>query len=103
MQPEAAARREAVERASGRVAAARAAQAARGGRARAREREGGRSGRATGRAGRAQLDLFDGGPPIAEENVCLGLLRAVDVDRLTPLEALALVDKLKRLAAPPAT
>jgi DNA mismatch repair protein MutS len=55
--------------------------------------------RARSRAGRAQLDLFGeaaGGatPP----NPALETLRAVDVDRLTPLDALQLVASLKRMA-----
>jgi DNA mismatch repair protein MutS len=51
-------------------------------------------------AGRTQLDLFGGtGAPslAAEEHAAIALLRAVDVDRLTPLEALQLVDKLKKM------
>jgi DNA mismatch repair protein MutS len=46
-----------------------------------------------------QLDLF--GVPAAldpKSREALDLLRAVDVDRLTPLEALQLVDKLRKLA-----
>jgi DNA mismatch repair protein MutS len=57
--------------------------------------------RARSRAGRSQLDLFDGGaaPAPAPPHAALETLRAVDVDRLTPLEALQLVASLKRLAS----
>ena len=48
------------------------------------------------KAGRAQLALFGGGT--APEHPAVGLLRAIDVDRLTPLEALQLVDKLKKMS-----
>jgi DNA mismatch repair protein MutS len=59
--------------------------------------------RAKGAAGRAQLDLFGGTPQEPpEEHVAVGLLRALDVDRLTPLEALQLLDKLKKMCAPEA-
>ncbi|MEO6418046.1 MAG: DNA mismatch repair protein MutS [Polyangiaceae bacterium] len=54
------------------------------------------------RSGRAQLDLFGGGGEAPEEvskHAALELLRAVDVDRLTPLEALTLVASLKKLAS----
>ena len=49
------------------------------------------------RAGRAQLDLFGGGASaeVAKEHPALDTLRAVDVDRLTPLEALQLIASLK--------
>ncbi len=59
--------------------------------------------RARSGAGRAQLDLFDGGGgPIKDEpHPALETLRAVDVDRLTPLEALQLVANLKRMATEP--
>jgi DNA mismatch repair protein MutS len=52
------------------------------------------------RAGRAQLDLFGGGEPPAPAppNPALETLKAVDVDRLTPLEALQLVANLQRMA-----
>jgi len=58
------------------------------------------------RAGRTQLDLFGGaapeGPP--EEHAALQTLRNVDVDRLTPLEALQLIATLKQtLGAKPTT
>lgn len=57
--------------------------------------------RARGRNGKAQLDLF--GPPpeevvAAESHPALETLKAVEVDRLTPLEALQLVATLKKLA-----
>ncbi len=57
--------------------------------------------RARSRAGRSQLDLFDGGAAAAPAppHPALETLRAVDVDRLTPLEALQLVASLKRLAS----
>jgi DNA mismatch repair protein MutS len=58
--------------------------------------------RARSSAGRAQLDLFGGGPPPSPEpavpHPALETLRAVDVDRLTPLEALQLVASLKKMA-----
>jgi DNA mismatch repair protein MutS len=55
--------------------------------------------RARTRAGRSQLGLFDGGPGEAPPNPALETLRAVDVDRLTPLDALQLVATLKKLAS----
>jgi len=53
------------------------------------------------KAGRAQLDLFGGGaPPEAPApSPVVEALRAVDVDRLTPIEALQLVAQLKKLAS----
>jgi DNA mismatch repair protein MutS len=54
--------------------------------------------RGKSRAGRPQLDLFGGGPaeePAAEHGV-LQLLRNLDTDRLTPLEALSLLATLKQ-------
>ncbi len=59
--------------------------------------------RARTRAGRAQLDLFDGGgaPIKSEPHPALETIRAVDVDRLTPLEALQLIASLKRMANEP--
>jgi DNA mismatch repair protein MutS len=59
--------------------------------------------RVRSRAGRSQLDLFDGsgGPAPPPPNPALETLRAVDVDRLTPLEALQLVASLKRMASEP--
>jgi DNA mismatch repair protein MutS len=50
------------------------------------------------RAGRTQLDLFGGGAPgePAAEPVALQTLRNIDVDRLTPLEALQLIASLKQ-------
>ncbi|HEX4448448.1 MAG TPA: DNA mismatch repair protein MutS, partial [Polyangiaceae bacterium] len=55
------------------------------------------------RAGRPQLDLFEGPGPAAPAppNPALETLKAVDVDRLTPLEALQLVANLKRMANEP--
>jgi DNA mismatch repair protein MutS len=52
---------------------------------------------------RPQLDLFDalGGSPRSEPHPALDTLRAVDVDRLTPLDALQLVATLKKLATNP--
>jgi DNA mismatch repair protein MutS len=52
--------------------------------------------RARTEAGRAQLDLFLGGPPDTQSNPVLEMLRAVDTDRLTPLEALQLIASLKK-------
>jgi DNA mismatch repair protein MutS len=52
------------------------------------------------RSGRPQLDLF-GGPGVdvpAESHPALDTLRAVDVDRITPLEALQLLASLKKMA-----
>ncbi|HEX3770781.1 MAG TPA: DNA mismatch repair protein MutS [Polyangiaceae bacterium] len=57
--------------------------------------------RAKGKAGRAQLDLFGTGAAAAPRNPAIETLRAVDVDRLTPLEALQLVANLKRMAGDP--
>ena len=53
-----------------------------------------------------QLDLFGGGgesvqpPDVAPESPALEMLRALDLDRMTPLEALTTLAKLKGLAAP---
>jgi DNA mismatch repair protein MutS len=57
--------------------------------------------RARSRAARNQLDLFDGGasPAPSPPNPAVQTLRAVDVDRLTPLEALQLIASLKRMAS----
>jgi DNA mismatch repair protein MutS len=50
------------------------------------------------RAGRPQLDLFDAAASKpAEPHAAVETLRAVDVDRLTPLDALQLVASLKRM------
>ena len=61
--------------------------------------------RARGRNGRAQLDLFRAPAaergPAPEEHAALQMLRAVDVNRLTPLEALQLVATLQKLGTPP--
>jgi DNA mismatch repair protein MutS len=56
------------------------------------------------RAGpRSQLGLFDAAaaPAQAEANPALDVLRSVDVDRLTPLEALQLVASLQTMAKTP--
>jgi DNA mismatch repair protein MutS len=52
--------------------------------------------RARTEAGRSQLDLFGGRPPDTLTNPVLEMLRAIDTDRLTPLEALQLVASLKK-------
>jgi DNA mismatch repair protein MutS len=52
--------------------------------------------RARSHASRSQLDLFGGGS--APPNPVLETLRALEVDRMTPLEALQLVATLKKLA-----
>jgi DNA mismatch repair protein MutS len=57
---------------------------------------GGGQARVGAKVERPQLDLFGGAAP--PEHPALGLLRAVDVDRLTPLEALQLIDKLKKMS-----
>jgi DNA mismatch repair protein MutS len=58
--------------------------------------------RARGRDGRSQLDLFGAAEaPKPEPHPALETLRAVDVDRLTPLEALQLVASLKTMANQP--
>jgi DNA mismatch repair protein MutS len=50
-------------------------------------------------AGKVQLDMFDGpGPPPEPHSPAMETLRAVDVDRLTPLDALQLVATLKAMA-----
>jgi DNA mismatch repair protein MutS len=55
--------------------------------------------RARSHAGRAQLDLFgEAAGKAAPPHPALETLRAVDVDRLTPLDALQLVASLKRMA-----
>jgi len=54
--------------------------------------------RAASRAERPQLGLFDAGAPAQPEHPALAVLRSVDVDRLTPLEALQLVAGLKKSA-----
>jgi DNA mismatch repair protein MutS len=51
------------------------------------------------RAGKTQLDLFGGGAveaPAPSEHAAVQTLRALDVDRLTPLEALQLIARLKQ-------
>ena len=58
--------------------------------------------RGRSRAGVAQLDLFEAkAPPPAEQAAVADTLRAVDVERLTPLDALQLVVKLKGLLSAP--
>jgi DNA mismatch repair protein MutS len=54
--------------------------------------------RARSRAGRPQLGLFETPEASAKKSPALETLRAVDVDRLTPLEALQLVATLKKMA-----
>ncbi len=57
--------------------------------------------RGRSKKGRTQLDLFGGAPPpelSASTAEVLGMLKSVDVDRLTPLEALQLVASLKKIA-----
>jgi DNA mismatch repair protein MutS len=52
------------------------------------------------RTGRAQLDLFGAGAaPPPQQHAAIETLRNVDVDRLTPLEALQLVASLKHSLA----
>jgi DNA mismatch repair protein MutS len=54
------------------------------------------------RGSRDQLGLFEsGGPARIDPHPALELVRAVDVDRLTPLEALQLVARLKAMAKDP--
>ena len=57
--------------------------------------------RARAAGGRPQLDLFAAAPAPAAPHPALETLRAVDVDRLTPLEALQLVATLKRMSTEP--
>lgn len=55
--------------------------------------------RARTRAGKVQLDLFASNTDVDERpNPAVELLKAVDIDRLTPLEALQLVAQLKAMA-----
>ncbi|MEO8797651.1 MAG: hypothetical protein ABI551_07190, partial [Polyangiaceae bacterium] len=58
--------------------------------------------RGRNKKGRTQLDLFGGEPAAPEMSATttevLGMIKSVDVDRLTPLEALQLVASLKKLA-----
>ncbi len=56
--------------------------------------------RGRSRAGGVQLDLFGGAPEpeSAEPHPALELIRSVDPDRLTPIEALQLVAKLKSMS-----
>jgi DNA mismatch repair protein MutS len=48
-----------------------------------------------GRASAGQLDLFSRSGPSAGQTEVIETLRALDVDRLTPLEALGLLARLK--------
>jgi DNA mismatch repair protein MutS len=58
--------------------------------------------RARSRAGRPQLDLFDAAAARSTEpHPALQTLRAVDVERLTPLDALQLVASLRKMAGEP--
>ncbi|MFT3764360.1 MAG: DNA mismatch repair protein MutS [Minicystis sp.] len=54
--------------------------------------------RGKSKSGTVQLDLFAPKPESAASGPVLDTLKAVEVDRLTPLEALALVVKLKGIA-----
>jgi len=56
--------------------------------------------RAKSRAGRPQLDMFDAPAPAPEpeKNQVIEMLRAVDIDRLTPLEALQLLASLRTMS-----
>jgi DNA mismatch repair protein MutS len=56
--------------------------------------------RGRSKAGGAQLDLFGAPPERDEGGPVLDTLRAVEIERLTPLEALTLVAKLKGMLAP---
>ena len=55
--------------------------------------------RARAKGGGAQLDLFGGKAAPDASAPVIDTLKAVDVDRLTPFEALQLVAKLKGMAA----
>ena len=62
--------------------------------------------RGRSRSGSVQLDLFGGPAPSKEADEphpALELLRAIEPDRLTPLDALQLISKLKSMAAPAGT
>jgi DNA mismatch repair protein MutS len=48
-----------------------------------------------------QLGLFDPPPAPAQPHPVLAMLRSIDVDRLTPLDALQLVASLKKLTTSP--
>ncbi len=59
--------------------------------------------RARSRAGRPQLDMFDAAAraatqPDAAKHPALDMLRALDIDRLTPLEALQLLANLRKMS-----
>ncbi len=51
-----------------------------------------------GAPGAPQLDLFTAPPPKETPHPAIELLKAVDIDRLTPLEALGLLAKLKSMS-----
>jgi DNA mismatch repair protein MutS len=55
--------------------------------------------RARSPEGRPQLDLFQGAPPVESGSIhpALETLRGVDIDRLSPLDALHLIVTLKRM------
>jgi DNA mismatch repair protein MutS len=53
--------------------------------------------RARAQAGQPQLGLFDGASAPSPPHPAIETLRSVDVDRMTPLEALKLVSDLKKL------
>jgi DNA mismatch repair protein MutS len=57
--------------------------------------------RARSKAGTAQLDLFVPAGKAEERSPVLETLRALEVDRLTPIEALSLLAKLKGMAGEP--
>jgi DNA mismatch repair protein MutS len=57
--------------------------------------------RGRSRAGTTQLDLFSAPKEPPEGAAVLDTLRAADIDRLTPLDALQLIAKLKGMLGPP--
>jgi DNA mismatch repair protein MutS len=57
--------------------------------------------RSKSRAARAQLDLFGGAEPAPAPHPVVETVRNVDVDRLTPLDALQLVAALKKMISSP--
>ena len=59
--------------------------------------------RGRSRGGAVQLDLFGGKPDAVAGGPVIDTLRALDVERLTPMEALTLVAKLKAMAGPAAS
>jgi DNA mismatch repair protein MutS len=54
----------------------------------------------TGGTARGQLGLFGKAPPTPPESPAVAMLRELDVDRITPLEALTTLAKLKTLLDP---